>query len=246
MSLLWIISLVTLANIASLILASAWMFLAKKPKASLLQLLISYATGTLLGAALLGLLPHALNQAPVLKITTAVLGGLLLFFILEKLILWHHCHRQECEIHSQAGLLILVGDALHNFVDGAVIAAAFMTSPLLGISTALAVMAHEIPQEIGDFAILLASGYSRRKAFLYNLISGSTALVGALLVYAVGTKGLSFAPYIMAVSAASFIYIAIADLIPEMHKQRELKASFIQLALILSGVATIALFSLRH
>jgi len=246
MSLLWIISLVTLANIASLILASAWMFLAKKPKESLLQLLISYATGTLLGAAFLGLLPHALNEAPVLKVTTTVLGGLLLFFILEKLILWHHCHRPECEVHSQAGLLILIGDALHNLVDGAVIAATFMTSPLLGISTALAVMAHEVPQEIGDFAILLASGYSRRKALVYNLISGSTAVVGALLVYAVGAKGLTFAPYIMAVSAASFIYIAIADLIPEMHKQRELKASLIQLVLILSGVATIALFSLRH
>ncbi len=246
MTLLWTLTLVILANIASLILASAWMIPAKKPKESLLQLLISYATGTLLGAAFLVLLPHALDQAPVFEITITVLGGLLLFFILDKLIIWHHCHRQECEVHSQAGILILIGDAIHNFADGAVIAATFMTSPLLGVSTALAVLAHEIPQEVGDFAILLASGYSRRKALLYNLFSGSTALVGALLVYTIGVRGLSLAPYIMAVSAASFIYIAIADLIPEMHKQRVLKASLVQLVLILSGVATIAFFSLRH
>jgi len=206
--------------------------------------LISYATGTLLGAAFLGLIPHALNDIPASAALSAVLGGIVLFFVLEKLVLWRHCHEERCEIHGTAGPLILIGDALHNFIDGVVIAAAFLTSIPLGIAASLAVISHEVPQEVGDFAILLESGYSRARAFLYNIISGLTALLGAVLAYLflIGVK--IAIPYIMALSAASFIYIATADLFPTLHRYANPKHGLRQLALMLAGIGTIVLFHL--
>jgi len=125
--------------------------------------LISYATGTLLSAAFLGMIPASLEQAPAITVMATVLAGVVLFFVLEKFVLWRHCHEDQCEIHGRAGPLILIGDAFHNFVDGVVIATAFLTSMPLGIATAVAVIAHEVPQEIGDFAILLDNGYGRTK-----------------------------------------------------------------------------------
>lgn len=213
----------------------------------LLPCLLSYATGTLLGAAFLGMIPKGLEMASPLALSSTVLGGLVMFFILEKLVIWRHCHDAGCEVHGQqGGTLILVGDAFHNFVDGVVIAAAFITSVPLGIATALAVIAHEIPQEMGDFAILLHGGLSKPRAFTYNLLSSLTALPGAVIGWFWLAEMRATIPFVLAISAASFIYIAVADLVPSLHRHTTLKSGLSQVALILAGIATIAFFRLRH
>ena len=149
-------------------------------------------------------------------------------------------------MHGKAGALILVGDAFHNFVDGVVIAAAFLTSIPLGISASLAVIAHEVPQELGDIAILLDSGYSKTRAFLYNLISSLTTLPGALIAYFYLGTTKEAVPYVLAISAASFIYIALADLVPGMHQRVGAGTAARQIALILLGIGTIASFRFLH
>lgn len=213
----------------------------------LLPYLLSYATGTLLGAAFLGMLPTSLENAPALAISATVLAGLVAFFILEKLVIWRHCHDGECEAHGHlGGSLILLGDAFHNFVDGVVIAAAFLTSVPLGIATALAVIAHEIPQELGDFAILLHSGLSKARAFTYNLISSLTTLPGVIIGWFWLAEMRQAIPFVLAISAASFIYIAVADLVPSLHRHTGMKSSLAQVILILAGIATIAFFRLAH
>jgi zinc and cadmium transporter len=213
---------------------------------TLVPCLISYATGILLGAAFLGMIPHALEHAQASSILTTILIGIVLFFLLEKLVIWRHCHDGECEIHGTAGPLILIGDAFHNFVDGVVIAAAFLVSIPLGAATALAVIAHEVPQEIGDFAILLDSGYSRQRAFVYNLLSSSTTLPGAIISYFSLKETQVVIPYILSLSAASFIYIAMADLIPALHQKISMGDSARQLILLLAGIGTILFFRLNH
>lgn len=213
----------------------------------LLPCLLSYATGTLLGAAFLGMIPQGLKHAAPLAISGTVLAGLVGFFILEKLVIWRHCHDEDCEEHGhRGGALILVGDAFHNFVDGVVIAAAFLTSVPLGIATALAVIAHEIPQELGDFAILLHSGLSKTRAFAYNLLSSLTTLPGVIIGWFWLAEVREAIPFVLAISAASFIYIAVADLVPSLHRHTTLKSSVIQIVLILAGIATIAFFRLGH
>jgi zinc and cadmium transporter len=174
-------------------------------------------------------------------VLSTTLMGLVGFFVLEKWVLWRHCHDEACEAHAAAGVLILIGDAFHNFVDGFAIAAAFLVSVPLGVSASLAVIAHEVPQELGDFAILLQSGYERRYAFTYNLISSAVTLPGALIAYFALSAIASATPYILAVSAASFIYIAAADLIPGLHRHLSPRAGLQQLILLLAGIATIVL-----
>jgi zinc and cadmium transporter len=208
----------------------------------LLPGLLSYATGTLLGAAFLGMIPKAVEQASAVAASGTVLAGIVLFFMLEKLVIWRHCHKMHCEVHGTAGPLILVGDAFHNFVDGFVIAAAFLTSIPLGIAASLAVIAHEVPQEVGDFAILLENGYSKRQALLLNTLSSLATLPGAVIAYYFLAATQEAVPYILALSAASFIYIAVADLVPGLHKQVGLKPAVIQLVLIIAGIGTIAVF----
>ena len=222
--------------------------------AALVSQLVSFAIGALLGAAFLEVLPEAIIATSDASSTSAiVLGGILAFFVLEKLVLWRHCHTEACEGHEppvathqhqsfdsgRSGLLILIGDTFHNFVDGVLIAAAFMESIQLGIITALAIIAHEIPQEVGDFVILLHSGYSRAKALLYNLISSLATLVGGLLSYFALSSAQSAVPVFLALGAASMIYVAVADLIPGLHKRTELNATLQQVLLIGAGVATI-------
>lgn len=242
----WIIVFSILGSIASVGAAALMLLFPAAIRRQLVPCLISYATGTLLGAAFLGMIPAGLAIAPAIEITGTVLAGMVLFFMLEKLVLWRHCHEGECEVHSRAGPLILVGDAFHNFVDGVVIAAAFLTSVPLGIATALAVIAHEVPQEVGDFAILLDSGYGRRKALLLNGLSAATTLPGAVLAYFWLAETHGAVPYILALSAASFIYIAAADLIPGLHRQVKPAAALRQFLLLLAGIGTIAFFRLGH
>lgn len=233
-----------LGSVGAIAFAGVFLLFPERTRASLIPGLISYASGTLLGAAFLGLIPNAVSRLEAATVLQFVLAGVLVFFVLEKLILWHHCHSEECEVRGTAGPLLLIGDAIHNFVDGVIIAAAFIISVPLGISTALAVIAHEVPQEVGDFGILLDSGYSKERAFLLNALSGITTVPGALLAYFYLREVQNLIPYVMALSAASFIYIAMVDLIPSLHRRAGFAAGIRQFALMLAGVATITLFHL--
>ena len=240
MLLAWILGFGVLGSIGAIAGAGLLLTFPEAVRRRWVPLLISYAGGTLLGAAFLGMIPAALRSAPAGRVLPAVMLGMVLFFVLEKAVIWRHCHRRDCEAHGQPAQLILVGDALHNFVDGALIAAAFLTSIPLGVTASLAVIAHEIPQEIGDFAILLESGYSRRRALLLNTLSAAATLPGAVLAYFWLGAVQGVLPYVLALSAASFIYIATADLIPSLHRRTAPADSVQQVALLLAGIATIA------
>ena len=242
----WIILFSVLGSVGAIAGAALLLLFPEGTRRTLLPCLLSYATGTLLGAAFLGMIPNALQQATPSAISGTVLVGIVLFFVLEKIVIWRHCHDSECEVHSSAGPLILIGDAFHNFVDGFVIAAAFLTSVPLGIVASLAVIAHEIPQEVGDFAILLENGYSRKRALILNSLSSVTTLPGAVIAYFFLGTTREAVPFILALSAASFIYIAVADLVPSLHRQTGIKAAIMQFVLILAGIGTIAIFQLMH
>jgi zinc and cadmium transporter len=214
-------------------------------------MLVSVAIGALLGAAFLEVLPEAVVASGDASATmSVVLAGILGFFVLEKLVLWRHCHIESCEghephfgghDHGRSGLMILVGDTFHNFVDGVLIAAAFIEDPRLGLVTALAIVAHEIPQEVGDFVILLHSGYSRARALAYNLLSSFATLVGGVLAWLTLSAAQTVVPTMLALGAASMIYVAVADLIPGLHKRPELVATLQQVLLIGVGVGLVAL-----
>lgn len=203
--------------------------------------LISYATGTLLGGAFLGMIPRALEREEGLTVSAAVLAGILLFFLLEKMVLWRHCHDPECEIHGASGELILVGDTVHNSMDGVVIGAACATDISLGVAVSLAIIAHEVPQEAGDFAILLESGFSRARALAYDLASSLSTVPAAVAAYLAFSAVERAIPVMLSVAAASFIYIALADLVPGLHRTVSLSSLPKQLIPMLAGVGTIAL-----
>jgi zinc and cadmium transporter len=241
-----IIVFTLLGSVCSIGLAALVLLFKGKNLSRLTAVLIPYAIGTLLGAAFFGMIPHALEQADADAVLPAVLAGILLFYLIEKLALWRHCHNQPCEIHTQAGTLILIGDSLHNFVDGVAIAVAFAASVPLGIATSVAVIAHEVPQEVGDFAILLESGFSRSRALLFNLLSSLTALAGAVLTVCLLPIAQSLTPFLLSVSAASFIYIALADLIPGRRSDSGLRSLLWELPLIALGIATIVAFHLGN
>ena len=250
-------------------------------------MLISYAIGAMLGAVFLEILPHAIEEASSPKVmTTTVLFGILLFFALEKLVIWRHCHGDHCEVHAvhteedcpdhqstttkdsavkfkpviqtkpsitakhshtnehdfgRSGMMIMVGDTFHNFVDGILIASAFMVDVKIGIVTAIAIVAHEIPQEVGDFFILLHSGYTKKQAYIFNLVSSFATMVGGLAAYYALQQMQELVPFVLGVAAASMLYVAVADLIPSLHRKTELAATISQLLLIALGVSSIGL-----
>ncbi|OFW01368.1 MAG: hypothetical protein A3I61_18015 [Acidobacteria bacterium RIFCSPLOWO2_02_FULL_68_18] len=238
-SLLIAIGLSLVGGLGGLLLASGVLLISDTARSKLVPWLVSYAVGALLGVSMLALLPETLEQLPSERVFTTLLWGILLFFVLEKLVLWRHCHMHDCEVHESSIVLVLVGDAFHNFVDGAVIAAAVLTSVPLGVSTAFAVAAHEIPQELGDFALLLHAGYSRGKALLLNVLSGTASAAGAIAAFAAVETLPRVLPYVLALAAASFLYVAMADLIPGLHRGRTDAGSMRQILLIAAGVATI-------
>ncbi len=233
-----------LGGLGGLLVASGILLVTDAARARLIPWLVSYAVGALLGVAMLAILPETLNQLPANRVLATLLIGILLFFVLEKLVLWRHCHTHDCEVHDGSVLPVLVGDAFHNFVDGAVIAAAVMTSVPLGVSTALAVAAHEIPQEVGDFAILLHAGYSRGRALLLNLLSAAASAVGAIAAFVAFDFLPAILPYFLALAAASFLYVAMADLIPGLHRGRTDAHSLRQILLIAAGVGSTLVFTL--
>jgi zinc and cadmium transporter len=222
-----------------LLVASSLLLFKDSVRTRIVPWLISYAVGALLGVAFLALLPEALETLPASAVFTTLLAGILVFFILEKLVLLRHCHTDECHVHAAAAPLIIFGDAFHNFLDGAIICTAVLTSVPLGINTAIAVAAHEIPQEVGDTAILLASGYSRRRALILNVVSGLSGLAGALVAYVAVGLVPELRPYVLAISAASLMYIAMSDLIPDLHRGQLDSNGARQVALIVAGAGTV-------
>ncbi len=247
----WIITASFIGGLLSVLCAA--LFALNGHTQHYLGAMVSYAIGALLGAVFLNILPEAIAlTSNVATLSATVLFGILLFFILEKLVLWRHCHHQHCEAHEllqaeqshdhgRSGMMIMLGDTFHNFVDGIIIAAAFLTDINLGIVTALAIIAHEIPQEVGDFAILLHSGYSKLRALQLNLISSFASVAGGVLGYYTLQSMQSWIPTLLALAAASMIYVAVADLIPGLHKRAELRDTVQQVGLITLGVGTVAL-----
>jgi zinc and cadmium transporter len=235
------VGLSLLGGLGGLLVAAALLMVADSVRTRLIPWLVSYAVGALLGVSMLAILPETLGQLPPTQVFATLLAGILLFFLLEKLVLWRHCHTHDCELHESSAQMVLVGDAFHNFVDGAVIAAAVITSVPLGITTAVAVAAHEIPQEVGDFAILLNAGYSRRRALCLNALSGAAGGVGAIATFIFIDTLPAVLPYILVLAAASFLYVAMADLIPGLHRGRTDAGSLRQILLIAAGIATTVL-----
>lgn len=248
--LLWILAACLAGSVLSVLLAALVAF---RVKAAFVPTLVSYAVGALLGAVFLDLLPHIFegSSSPSTSAAT-ILAGILVFFILEKLLLWRHSHGEEGHEghghghgHGQgfdqgrSGWMIVIGDAFHNFTDGVIIAAAFLADVQVGIVTALAIIAHEIPQEIGDFLILLHSGFSKRKALALNLLSSLATFAGALLGYAALSRLEQWVPALLAIACASMLYIAVADLIPGLHRRAELSQTVTQVTFIAIGIATI-------
>jgi zinc and cadmium transporter len=255
--LLWIILFAAFGGIASAAFAVAFLWVPEERSARILPHFVSFATGALLGAALLGLLPEAMEGAGpsgAHGIGLVLVVGLGVFFVIEKLVLWWHAHSQDeeqgapqqPEVHHDhgrdraSGVLVLVGDSIHNALDGVLIAAAFLSDMSLGLVTTFAVAAHEIPHRVGDFAILVHAGLSRRRAVLLNLATGIASVIGAIAAYYGLRQALGVLPYALAFAAAGFLYIAVAGLIPGLHRRVDPRTSATQVILIALGIALIA------
>ncbi len=280
-TLTWIVLFSLIGGVLSVAGAA---LVALSARATAIPMLISYAIGAMLGAVFLEILPEAIKVASnVQHMTATVLFGILLFFTLEKLVIWRHCHGDHCEVHAihteeecpethphttkykpvsikqpsislhatnhhahshahdhgRSGMMVMIGDTFHNFVDGILIASAFMLDVKVGIVTAIAIIAHEIPQEVGDFLILLHSGYSKKQAFVFNLVSSFATVVGGAIAYFALSHVQGWIPTILGLAASSMLYVAVADLIPSLHKRTELHATISQLVLIACGVGSI-------
>lgn len=256
--LILIIIFTAIGGVLSVLAAGVFLLLSDNLRSRVLPHGISFAIGALLAVAFWGLIPHAFEEVKPEQfqaLSGTILAGILGFFVLEKLLIWRHCHSGSCEAHGEeshddghhhdhghktAGTLIIIGDGIHNFVDGVLIAAAFLTDVKLGIVTSLAVAAHEIPQEVGDFAILLQSGYSKSKALFYNVLASCTTVIGGVLAYYSLEDLHDTLPFFLALASSSFIYIAVADLIPSLHKKTDMKTSLHQIVLIMAGVIVIS------
>lgn len=204
----------------------------------ILFFMVSFSAGTLLGVAFLDLLPEALEAGFEEVIPILILLGILSFFVLEKFLYWHHHHTGEKEIHVFTYLNI-IGDGVHNFLDGAIIAISFMNNTALGLVTTIAVIAHEIPQEISDFAVLIYGGFSKMRALVYNFLTALTAVVGAFLTFFYSSFVQNSSSYLSAFVVGGFIYIASTDLIPEIHKEKNLNKSLVQFMLLVFGILLI-------
>ena len=263
----WIILFTAVGGIASAAFAGVFLLLPEKTGLRMLPHFVSFATGALIGAALLGLLPEAMQTvgpAGAHGIGVALVVGLGVFFIIEKLVLWRHAHshdgsdqRRDDQDHAghghdhaghghdhsrdgAAGVLVLIGDSIHNALDGILIAAAFLTNVPLGLVTTLAVAAHEIPHRVGDFALLLHAGMSRRRAMFLNMATGLASVLGGIVAYFGLSKAQEALPYALALAAAGFLYIAVAGLIPGLHRRADPRTSLAQVLLMGLGVGVIA------
>jgi zinc and cadmium transporter len=257
MTLLYIVAATLIGGVLSVVIAASMTFAAL---GKLVKHLVSLSTGVLLATALLHVLPEAFEsgQADAHALFSTLLAGLLFFFLLEKAELYRHAHHHEGDGHDhhhhfdaeqagRGGFSVLVGDSIHNFCDGIIIAAAFLVSPELGVTTSLAVILHEIPQEVGDTIVLINAGFSRRKALLYNAASGLTAVIGGVLGYFVVGAWQEVFPYLLVVASSSFIYVAVADLIPQMQRHLPWREILAQVAWIAAGLLLVlSATSLMH
>ena len=225
---IFIISLVSLVGVITLSIS-------KKKLDKSLDLLVSLSVGALLGGAFLHLLPELLEEGILKELFIFVIGGILLFFVLEKFVFWHHCHHLEHE-HLSFTYMNLVGDGIHNLLDGVLMAGAFLIDINTGFATTIAVLLHEVPQEIGDFGVLLKGGFTKKKALVANFLTALTAFIGAGLALLFNTLIAEIIPVLVAIAAGGFIYIAGTDLIPELHKNPKIKESILQLFFILIGI----------
>lgn len=236
-----------LASIGSVLLAGMILVLPKNSLEKVSNYLMYIAGGSLLGVTFMGVLPEAIEQMPYKQVFLYVLGGIIVFFIIEKIILWRICVDQKCERHMHAAApMITIGDAFHNAVDGVAIASSFSISVEFGILATISIMMHEVPQELGDFGVLIRSGWPKRKALFYNVLSSVSAIVVGVIAYFSMTLIKNLIPISLAFSAASFLYIALADLIPEMHRETKIKNSAIQLVFVLIGILLIFVFEHHH
>jgi zinc and cadmium transporter len=252
-TLLSILAATALAGVGSILAAA---LLSLTVMSQLVKRMVSFSVGVLLATALLHSLPEAFESgADTHALFATLLAGLLGFFLLEKLALLRHSHHHEGDGHGhhhghdreaagKSGMLILVGDTLHNFADGILIAAAFIADPHIGVVTALAIAAHEIPQEVGDFIVLLNAGFSRARAFAYNLLSSLAAIVGGVIGYLLFDRMATWVPFVLVLASSSFIYIAVSDLMPQMQRRPNWRESAIQLMLVILGVALV--YQLTH
>ncbi|HRY82915.1 MAG TPA: ZIP family metal transporter [Candidatus Moranbacteria bacterium] len=200
--------------------------------------LVSFSAGTLMGDAFIHLIPEAFeNSQNTVKISFSILGGILVFFLIEKIIRWRHCHEEPCVDHPHPfSYVILFGDSIHNFLDGVIIAGSFLASIPLGIATTVAVVFHEIPQEIGDFASLVYAGFSRAKALFFNFITALSAVLGAMVILSINLNPANLTSFLVPFAAGGFIYIAGTDLIPELHKHNEAKKGILQVIMFVLGI----------
>lgn len=237
---IWLYTLlsVIIVSLISLVGVFAFAISAEKLKKVLIYL-VSFAAGTLLGDAFIHLIPEAFSEIEnTVLLSLSILTGILTFFVMEKFLHWRHCHEVACDDHPHPfSYVLLVGDVLHNFIDGLIIAASYLVSIPVGIATTLAVIFHEIPQEIGDFGSLLYAGFKKTKALLFNFLTALTAILGAIFVLALNINDGSLTKLLVPFAAGGFIYIASSDLIPELHKDTEPKKSFWQLAFFVLGIA---------
>ena len=241
---LWIFGSVILVSVVSLV-GVVMLSMRKEMLKRLILYLVSFAAGTMLGGAFLHLLPEAVEEYGfVPEVSFSLLAGIMVFFVIEKIIHWHHCHRVEpCEHKSAFGYMNLVGDGVHNFVDGLVIAGSYIVSIPLGITTTIAILFHEIPQEIGDFGVLIQSGFSTKKALAYNFLIALTAVAGAGAMLLVNASVENIGLYVLPFTAGGFVYIASSDLIPELHRETGAKKSFKQLFALLLGILVMFLLT---
>jgi len=199
-----------------------------------LMVLVGFASGSMIGAAFFDLIPESVETGS--SVWLFIVTGIMFFFVMEKFLYWRHCHDENCQVHSFA-YLNLIGDGVHNFVDGALIAGSFLISASLGFTTTLAVVFHEIPQELGDYGVLVYGGFARKKALTYNFLSAATAVVGALTAYALSSQVQGLPALLVPFAAGGFIYVAATDLMPELHKRTQPRDSLVQLLTLLAGIA---------
>lgn len=245
MNLIWalgasiVVSLISFVGVISLLLKENLLN-------KILLLLISFSAGALIGGAFLHLIPEAVEKSGHSnEVYLFVIVGFILFFVLEKYLHWRHCHKGKCEIHMFT-YINLVGDGIHNFIDGLIIGSSFMVNVSFGLTTTFAIVMHEIPQEIGDFGVLVYGGLNKNKALFYNFLSALTAVLGTAIGYALANTSDVFLKLLMPVAAGGFIYIASCDLIPELHKEQNLKKATLSMAVFILGVAFMYFAAAHH
>jgi len=240
MNFIIIVTAIFLASIGCLIIASLMLLLKDKDLNRISTYFLYVASGILLGAAFLGMIPKAVALAEPVKVTGFILIGILFLFILEKIVLWRNCGNKDCDRHSSASSSVaLIGDGFHHIIDGIVLTSSFLVSTEVGLMVSVSIAFHEIPKSLGDLSILIKNGLSRKKAFWYKALSVSTALIFGIIAYFLSNSIKIIIPYVLAFSAASFLYLSMAQLIPEMHRKTSLKDSISQVLLILTGIAII-------